>query len=183
MRRTIQGVHQLAQSLQDFAGNTNLRAVNEEGCIKTLPDGAGEVMINDIYLRGEFPPPGKARAPRPGDTPDDLYHNRIGAFTQAMEQLEQSFLAIGQVTGHDGHPLVEDRGVDGRLCVAWRDTLARIDDDLAFWGRRFKQVYGIVPDPSARARAEDDEDHAPEAEWDDVSDHDSDVTLAAKPER
>ena len=117
MRRTIQGVHQLAQALQDFAANTPLRAVDEQGGIKTLPNGVGEVMINDVYLRGEFPPPGKARAPRPGDTPDDLYHNCIGAFTLAAEQLEQAFLAIGQVLGHNGRPL--RRGPWRRCTVVW----------------------------------------------------------------
>ncbi|MGA2270124.1 MAG: hypothetical protein ABSH44_16765 [Bryobacteraceae bacterium] len=178
MRRTIQGVYQLAQALQDFAANRPLRAVDEEGGIRTLPNGAGEVMINDVYLRGEFPPPGKARAPRPGDTPDDLYHNCIGAFTLAIEQLEQAFLAIGQVLGNDGRPLVEDRGVDAVLCGAWRDTLARIDDELAFWGRRFKQIYGIAPGPAARAPVADDEGNA--SETDDSGDAD-DLTAPASP--
>ena len=171
MRRSIQGVYQLAQALQDFAAKAPLRAVNEQGAIKALPDGAGEVMINDFYLRGEFPAPGKARAPRPGDTPDDLYHNSIGAFTQAMEELEAAFLAIGQVLGNDGRPLVEDRGVDAQLCVAWRDTLTRIDDELAFWGRRFKQVYGIASAPVARVDARDDEEDISETGgWGDACD-------------
>ena len=34
MRRTIQGVHQLAQALQDFASNQPLRAVDETGYVQ-----------------------------------------------------------------------------------------------------------------------------------------------------
>jgi hypothetical protein len=161
-------VHQLAQALQDFAGKKPLRAVDEHGHIKTLPDGTGELMINDVYLRGEFPPPGKASAPRPGDTPDDQYHNRIGEFTAAMEYLDQAFLAIGQVIGNDGRPLVEDRGVDTQSCGAWRETLARIDEELVIWSRKFKQVYGIAADSASAARH-----HAAEDERDDTDANDS----------
>lgn len=152
MRRTILGVHQLSQALQDFAAKKPLRAVDEHGRIKTLPDGTGELMINDVYLRGEFPPPGKARAPRPGDTPDDQYHNRVSEFTASVERLEQAFGAIGQVTGNDGRSLVEDRGVDTQLCAAWRETLANIDEELVIWSRRFKQAYGIASDSGAVPR-------------------------------
>ena len=162
MRRSIQGVYQLAQSLQDFTANKSLRAVDENGNVKALPDGSGEVMISDVYLRGEFPPPGKARAPRPGDTPDDVFHNRIRAFTLAMEQLEQAFLAIGEVLGENGRPVVEDRGVDSQSCTTWRETIAKIDDELAFWGRRFKTVYGVT-DAATTARrrpTQDDDDEA-----------------------
>jgi len=95
-----------------------------------------------------------------------------------MEQLEQAFLAIGQVLGNDGRPLIEDRGVDAQLCGPWRETLARIDDELAFWGRRFKQVYGIASAPVARARATDDEEDAPETDdWGDADD----LTAPASP--
>ena len=166
MRHTIQGVYQLAQALQDFAHNKPLRAVDDQGQIKALPDGTGELMINDVYLRGEFPPPGKARAPRPGDTPDDQYHNRIAVFTSAMEQLDQAFTAIGQVIGDNGRPLVEDRGVDSQSCAVWRDTLDRIDEELVVWGRKFKQVYGISSKPAGVARPldQDEEGDAPDTE-------------------
>jgi hypothetical protein len=42
-------------------------------------------------------------------------------------------LASGKVLSHDGRPPVEDCGVDAQLFAAWRETLARFDDDLAFW--------------------------------------------------
>ncbi len=166
MRRTVQGVHQLAQALEDFANNRSLRAVDENGNIKQLPDGHGELMINDVYLRGEFPPPGKARAPRPGATPDDLLHNAIGHFTTMMEQLNEAYRAIPEVLGNDGRPLVEDRGVETQLCAAWRECLNSISDDLAYWSRRFKQANGLKTDV-ARAKPADDSDQSsdPFEDW------------------
>jgi hypothetical protein len=166
MRRTLQGVRQLTQSLNDFANNKSLRAVDENGNIKMLPDGHAELMINDVYLRGEFPPPGKARAPRPGATPDDLLHNAIGTLTTAMEQLDLAYTAIGQVLGNDGRPLVEDRGVDTQLCSAWREALTGISDDLGYWSRRFKQANGLKTD-AARNKPTDEpeEDVDADEEW------------------
>ncbi len=168
MRRTVLGVQQLSHSLQDFAAKRPLRAVDESGQVRMLPEGAGEMMINDVYLRGEFPPPGKARSPRPGDTPDDHYHNRVGEFTAAVERLEQQFAAIGQVVGNDGRSLVEDRGVDSRLCTAWRDTLAKIDEELVVWSHKFRKVYGVAaPSAVVSSRlAEDDEQDGSGDAWD-----------------
>jgi hypothetical protein len=54
---------------------------------------------------------GKARKETAAASSLDLYDNRVVGFNQAMEQLEQAFLAIGQVLGHNGHPLADDRGV------------------------------------------------------------------------
>lgn len=91
MRRTVGGVHQLGQALLDFAGDRSIRAVDEDGVIKRQDDG-GEQMVNDIYLRGEFPPQGKARAPRPGDTPDDRYRGRLAALATAIEGIDRALV-------------------------------------------------------------------------------------------
>jgi hypothetical protein len=159
MRRTTHGVHQLAQSLRDFGcdGQQQIRAVEENGEIKKLSDGSGDQMVNDGYLRSQFPPPGKARAPRPGDTPVDLYLNALNAFSRAVERLEETFDAIGAVAGDDGRPLVETRGVDSRECAAWRDVLSKIDEELIVWARTFKRVFGTAPEPSSQDLGEDDE--------------------------
>jgi hypothetical protein len=151
MRKTIPGVYQLGQALRDFGSDgQQIRAVDEDGQVKKLSDGAGEQMVNDGYLRSQFPPPGKVRAPRPGDTPVDLYHNSIGAFSQAVERLEETFTGISAVAGDDGRSLVEARGVDSRECLAWRDVLSKIDEELIIWARTFKRVFGTVPEPSAQ---------------------------------
>jgi hypothetical protein len=171
MRRKIQGVHQLAQALTDFANNQSLRAVDENGNIKILSNGNGELMINDVYLRGEFPPPGKARAPRPGATPEDLLHNAIGNFTTAMEQLDQAYAAIGQIVGNDGRPVVEDQGVDAQLCTAWREILTGISDDLAYWSRRYKHANGLKAE-TTRTKLNDDpeQDIDSDEDWDEPED-------------
>jgi len=122
--------------------------------------------VNDAYLRSQFPPLGKARAVRPGDTPVDLYLNAISAFSQAVERIEETFTAIGSVAGDDGRPLVETRGVDSRECSAWRDVLSKIDEELIFWARTFKRVFGTAPAPSAQDFGQDDETDP--AERDDI---------------
>jgi hypothetical protein len=142
----------------DFGSDgQQIRAVDEDGQVKRLSDGSGDQMVNDGYLRSQFLPPGKARAPRPGDTPVDLYHNAINVFSQAVERLEETFTAISAVAGDDGRPLVEARGVDSRECSAWRDVLGKIDEELIIWARTFKRVFGTAPEPSAQDFGEEDE--------------------------
>jgi hypothetical protein len=119
---------------------------------------ASEMMVSDVYLRGEFSPPGKARAPRPGDTPIDRYHNRLGALGEAVDTVEKAFLEVAAVIGDDGRPLVESRGADTRLCSAWRKQFGKIDEELVVWGRTFKRVYGTVAGiPALRDDAEHDD--------------------------
>jgi hypothetical protein len=158
MRKTIPGIYQLAQALRDFGfDGQQIRAVDEDGQIKRLSDASGDQTVNDGYLRSQFPPPGKARAPRPGDTPVDLYHNAIGAFSQAVERLEETFTAISAVSGDDGRPLVEACGIDSRECLVWRDVLSKIDEELIIWARTFKRVFGTAPKPSPQDFGEVDE--------------------------
>jgi hypothetical protein len=148
MRRTVQGVYQLAQALRDFAEGRQIRAVDENGATRKLNDGISDLTVNDVYLRSEFPPPGKARAPRPGDTPVDRYHNRVEFFSKAVEELGQSFAGIEEAIGDDGRPLVDARGIDARRCAAWRDVLRRIDEELVVWGRTFRRAYGTDSRPA-----------------------------------
>jgi hypothetical protein len=141
MRRSIQGVHQLGQALQDFSEERPIRAVDEDGAVKRQDGSGGEQTVNDIYLRTEFPPPGKARSPRPGDTAVDRYHNKLSAFGEALDAVERTFDDIGRVYGDDGRPVVDTRGVDPRACAAWRDLFRRIDEELVIWGRTFKRTF------------------------------------------
>jgi hypothetical protein len=157
MRHTTQGVLQLAQALRDFGSDgQQIRAVAEDGQVKELSDGSGEQMVNDTYLRTQFPPFGKARAPRPGDTPVDLYHNAINAFSRAVERLEETFTAIGAVVGDDGRQLVEVQGVHSRECGAWREVLGKIDEELIVWARTFKRAFGTAPEPSVQSFGDED---------------------------
>jgi len=171
MRQTQQGIFQLGQAVTDFEQRVPLRAVDENGGIRKLKDGGGDLTINDIYLRGEFPPAGKKRAPRPGDTPQDHFHNRVAALSAAMEEIKKAFADLASVTGDDGRPLVESQGVDYRACAAWRELLAEIDEELVVWGRTFRRAYGTGDMPSSSLGAtEPAEEPFDETEWDEGED-------------
>ncbi|MER9684665.1 MULTISPECIES: hypothetical protein [unclassified Mesorhizobium] len=145
MRQNVQGVHQLGQALRDFAEGRHIRAVAEDGSIKVQGD-AGDQMVNDIYLRGEFPPAGKARARRPGDTPTDRYHNAVSAMANAITALTEAFDNLRSVEGDDGRALVETKGVDQRACAAWREELTQIDDELVLWSVTHRRANGANAD-------------------------------------
>ena len=142
MRRSVEGVHQLGQALKDFATNVAIRAVDDDGRIKQLSDGSGEQLVTDVYLRDEFPPRGKDRARRTGDTPTEILRDRLADLSDVIEKLAQAHAAVIAVRGDDGRGLAEADGVDPQLCADWRSTLGKIDDDLNVWGRKFRQRYG-----------------------------------------
>src|SRR5438874_4154148 len=144
MRRSVEGVHQLGQALNDFSSNVAIRAVDEDGQIKQLSDGSGEQLVTDVYLRDEFPPRGKVRARRAGDTPPEILRDRLADLSDAVEKLALAHAAVVAVQGDDGRGLAEADGVDPQLCADWRTTLGRIDDDLNVWGRKFRQRYGAT---------------------------------------
>jgi hypothetical protein len=143
MRRSVQGIHQLGQALRDFGDDLPaIRAVDEDGRVKRLADDSADQAINDIYLRNEFPPLGKVKAARPGDTPVDRYNRALGAFGGALQALDHAFDGLTKVTGDDGQPLIETRGVEPRLSEPWRDLLGRIDEEMVVWARAFKKAHG-----------------------------------------
>ncbi len=135
MRRSIHGVLQLGQTLRDFADETPIRAVDENGQVQRLADGSMDQTVSDIYLRREFPPPGKAKAARPGDTAVDRYNNALNALDAALRNLEHGFAGLTTVAGDDGQPIVEARGVEPRLSDPWRQVLRRIDEEMVVWAR------------------------------------------------
>ena len=171
MRQTPQGVYQLAQALQDFASKRQIRAVDDDGQVKQLADNSGEQTVNDIYLREEYPPAGKVRAPRPGDTPTDHYDNRLSELSTAVDNLVAAFEALAGVVGDDGRPLVEATGLDGKLAEIWRGRLKHIDEELLMWGRTFQRRY------RATAQAAEQPTHAAE---DSIDDQEVDVYADAE---
>lgn len=146
MRSSLQGVHQLAQAIEDFSDGVSIRAVDETGTIKRLPNDRGDQPINDIYLRHEFPPPGKAKkAADPGHTPRDRYIAAQGRFETALAGLTEAFEAMLGVLGDDGTPLADSMGTDPQLIGPWRDELQRIDEELIIWGRTYRKAFGTKP--------------------------------------
>lgn len=170
MRRSLHGVRQLGQALRDFEQSRPLRAVDDDGQVKLTSDGSSDQTVSDIYLRHEFPPPGKAKAARPGDTPTDRYNNAIGALSAAFDELDQRFEALSKVVGDDGQPIVDTRGVDLRLTESWREILRRVDEETVIWTRAFRKTYGAKSDP-AEARFDDEENVE---DLDPYADHDED---------
>jgi hypothetical protein len=170
MRQTPQGVHQLGQALRDFGECRPIRVVDETGAL-VLDEEGSERIVNDIFLRGEFPPPGKAKSQRPGDTPADRFHNAKVALASTMDAVSAAFDALGKVAGDDGRPLVDVKGVDARDCKAWRELIRGMDEEFVVWSRTFRRIHGVEsvrPQPlSTNADAGNDqgEDFS---EWEDA---------------
>ena len=164
LRRSEQGVHQLSQALLDFECNAPIRAVDETGRIKRLADNSADQTVSDVYLRNEFPPPGKAKAMRPGDTPTDRYHNALAALGSAFQDMERAFADLIAVEGEDGQPIMEARGVEPRLTDSWRGIVSRIDEEMVVWSRTYRRVYGtksaLTMDGTDDGEAEDIDPYA-----------------------
>jgi hypothetical protein len=158
MRRSPYGVLQLGQALRDYEKlpSQALRAVNEDGAVKRTADGVSDHTLSDVYLRSEFPPPGKAKAARPGNTPTDRYHNALEALSRAFDDLHQCFDVVSKVTGDDGQPLVDSRGVDFRVTDKWRGILRESDEHMVIWARSYRKMYGTQAS-SSEPRLEDEE--------------------------
>jgi hypothetical protein len=177
MRRSVAGIHQLGQALKDFADkNPVISAVDEAGNVKTKADGSGVQRVSDIYLRHEFPPPGKAKAPRPGDTPEDHYNNGLAVLGLAIDSAQRAFIALTQVLGDDGSPLVEQRGVEVRLIDPWRGLLKHIDEEMVVWARTYRKTTGTKNAVSINLDEIDDE-----AQVDPYEESDSEVEQDQEP--
>lgn len=168
MRRQPQGILQLGQALRDFEVSPHLRAVDESGAIKRLPDDSGDLLLNDVYLRNEFPPPGKAKSAGVGDTPVDRYERAIHALGCAIHEVDNASRMVAKVLGDDGLPIVDTRGVEQRLTETWADILRKISEEVVIWKRVYQKKYGAQP--SVSGLTSDDEGEGGE---DDVyEDHD-----------
>jgi len=157
MRRSLHGVHQLGQALRDFDDGPLLRAVDEQGQVKRLADDSADQVVSDIYLRHEFPPPGKAKAARAGDTPMDRYHNALNMLGAALLEVDHAFAGLTAVEGDDGQPLVDSQGVEPRLTDSWRELVGRLDEEMVVWARTFRKAYGTKRALPITGEIDDDE--------------------------
>lgn len=181
MRRQPHGVLQLAQALRDFEADQPIRAVDESGNVIERTDGAGEQMVNDVYLRTTFPPPGRASARRGGATPAEQLHNALSDLADAMQRVGAAYQVVYGVLGDDGVPLVETVGAAPADCHAWRAQLSQMDDDFNYWARTYTRRFGAgrVPGtapgylPGQESDEEvDDELHPDDAGYEDDLDPD-----------
>ncbi len=164
MRRSVHGVHQLAQALSDYEAGVAIRAVDEGGATKVLADGSAVQTVSDIYLRSEFPPPGKAKAARPGDTPTDRYDAAVERLATAFEGLGEAFETLNRVKGDDDQPLVDSRGVELRLTEPWRELLGNVGDEVVVWARTYRRAFGKAQSHLATPVEDVDEDQDPYSE-------------------
>jgi hypothetical protein len=145
MRRTVHGVHQLAQVLRDFQDGQSLRAVTEDGVVRKVPDGSVDQVITEPFLRQQFPPPGTVRSRPSGKTPAELFQSKLADFSEGMEKLQRAYTDLGGVVGEDGIPIADSTGVNPDVCRAWRSALSDIDDELNVWSRTYRRKYGTTP--------------------------------------
>lgn len=170
MRRSPQGVRQLAQALRDYSEGISIRAVDEDGAIRTQEGTHEPQVLSDVWLRNEFPPAGRARAARPGESPTDRYDRAVEKLGSAMQELTRSFEELAAVTGDDGQSIVERRGVETRLTDPWRETLRAIDEELLLWARAYRRRHGQMR-PVSPLRTEHERDESGddvESAWDEV---------------
>ena len=158
MRRTPEGVQQLARALADYTAGKPIRAVDGDGKIAWSDDGAQEQLINDTYLRNAFPQEGTVKRPASAETANEKLEAALSDLGGVMRDLENAFAAAKAVTGVDGLPLVDTVGVNSGHCTAWRRTLGEVDEDLVIWGQQFRRRAG-----GTRAIDETDADLPPEA--------------------
>lgn len=142
MRQTPQGLYQLAQALRDHEAGGPIRIVDEDGNSSVDEDGVSQ-HVNDTYLRGEFPPPGKSKSHRLGNTPADHFHNATQALADTFDGVEKAFRVLQEVVGDDGRPMVEVKGLPTRDCHVWRDLCREMDEEFVIWSRIFQRVNGV----------------------------------------
>ncbi len=151
MRHTTRGTRQLGEVLREYAnGKKTFRAVDAAGNDIIGSDPGQPVRVGDVYLREEYPDPGKVATPKPsGDQPRDVYAQRVHDLQTVIERLD---IARGQVKAcheHDGTVLAELIGVDYRACQKWLEVIHAIAKDLAIWEKA---------DINYNGRRHDDED-------------------------
>lgn len=161
MRRSVHGVHQLARALTDYEEGVAIRAVDENGEPRIRTDGSAYHTVGDVFLRNEFPPPGKAKAARPGDTPVDRYEAAVERLATAFQGLDEAFEALAAVKGDDDQPLVDSQGVEIRLTEGWRELLGRVGDEVVVWARTYRKAYGRAERPAPVHEVDEDEDSDP----------------------
>jgi hypothetical protein len=157
MRFSKQGIQQFARALSDFAAGEPIRAVDDDGVVKQRPNGMGDLIVNDVYLRETFPALGKVSARTGGVTAGEQLKNRIADLSDAMDTLEEAFKAVVAVTGLDGGPLVAELGVEPAFATERRKLLSLVGDELNIWGRTFRQRHGVVTTPKLSKDPDDDD--------------------------
>lgn len=165
MRRSVEGVRQLAQALHDHEAGNAIRAVDGDGEPRVRPDGS-ELLVTDIFLRNEFPPAGRVKPPKPGDTPTDRYDAALSRLSDAFGELQIAAAELREVRGGDDQPVVDSRGVDIQVADAWRGSIGEISDELVVWSHTYRRNHGKQNSSTEIPVYEEEEEDDPYAESD-----------------
>lgn len=139
----------------------------------SIPAPERRILSFDRYLSQGHPAASRRRWPssqRPGNTPADRFHNASAALGRAMDGVAEAFEALGKVVGDDGRLMVDVKGVDTRACKAWRELLARMDEEFVVWSRTFRRVHGVGAGPAAPSASDFDNDDVDDRPADDDKD-------------
>jgi len=135
MRQTTRGTRQLGEVLREYAdGKKTFRAVDSAGNDVVGSDPNQPVRVGDVFLRAEYPDPGKVATPKAsGDQPRDIYAQRVHDLQTAVERLQVARDQVRACHEHDGTLFAEKLGVDYRACDKWLGIINTIAEDLAVW--------------------------------------------------
>ena len=135
MRQTVRGTRQLGEVLREYAdGKKTFRAVDAAGNSVVGDDPDRPVNLGDVYLREQYPDPGKVPTPKPsGDQPRDIYAQRVHKLQTAIEDLQVARDQVRACHEHDGTSFAEKIGVDYRACDKWLGVINDVAKDLAVW--------------------------------------------------
>ena len=172
MRHTERGVRQLGEVLREYAeGKKSFRAVGAAGNDIVGDDAKQPVRVGDVFLREEYPDPGKVATPKQwGYHPRDIFAQRVHDLQTTVERLEFIRDQVKACHEHNGTVLAETIGVDYRACQKWLDVINGFAKDLAIWQKANINYNGrrsddAADDESPGERDEnDDEGHEIESE-------------------
>ena len=181
MGHTKRGVRQLGEVLREYAdGKKSFRAVDAAGNDIIGHDPKNPVRLGDVYLREEYPDPGKVAMPKhSGDQPRDIYAQRVHDLQTAIERLDVARDQVKACHEHDGTVLAELIGVDYRVCQKWLRIVNDIAKDLAIWEKADINYNGRRHDDENEVDAsdddaDDDQEQEVESEFGEAEDQKSD---------
>jgi hypothetical protein len=165
MRSTPHGVHQLKQTLLDFAAGRRARKVDETGQVMQNDDGR-DVLVTDADLRRTFPPAGEGPSLTPAPrNAAELLGNALHSLATTIQAVEGAVKAVEAVQADDGTRVIDSLGADRADCEAWRIILQDVLFKLPVWQQRSVQRHGSAgPDPFDHD--EDFEDEEPDDDTD-----------------
>ena len=141
MRVMEHGVHQLGQTLADFAMGQPLRSVDEHGKI-TVNERGKELLIRDPELRRMFAPAGQPTPVPAAETAAEQLHNALSELGSAIQAVSDSVKVVETLTSDDGTHTIDVIGAEPGDCAAWQAILFGVLQKLPVWEQRHLARHG-----------------------------------------